>query len=113
MSRRCPAREKLEFHHDEPYGVGGDRSANNTRLLCECHNGYMAELDYGKDKMARYRRSADSVREPQPTLQLVLDRVASRSLARAGRVYSSPRGTSAHIEPRRSPTSKPVASSSG
>ena len=25
--RRCPAREGLEFHHDEPYGLGGDRSA--------------------------------------------------------------------------------------
>ena len=76
---RYPAREGLEFHHDEPYGVGGDRSAKNVRLLCKTHNGYMAELDYGKDKMDRYRRSADHVREPQPTLQLrpdVVDREA-------------------------------------
>ena len=71
--RRCPAREGLELHRDEPYGVGGDRSAKNIRLLCKIHNGYMAELDYGKDKMDRYRRSADHVREPQPTLQLRLD----------------------------------------
>ncbi len=71
--RRCPAREGLEFHHDEPYGVGGDRSAENIRLACKTHNGYMAELDFGKDKMDRYRRSADRVREPQSTLQLRLD----------------------------------------
>ena len=68
--RRCPAREGVEFHHDEPYGVGGDRSTENIRLACKTHNGYMAELDFGKDKMDRYRRSADRVREPQPTLQL-------------------------------------------
>ena len=77
--RRCPAREGLEFHHDEPYGVGGDRSAKNIRLLCETHNGYMAELDYGKEKMDRYRRSADRVREPQPTLQLCPDGESRRS----------------------------------
>ena len=77
--RRCPARERVEFHHDEPYGVGGDRSAQNIRLLCSTHNGYMADLDYGEDKMNRYRRSADRVREPQPTLQLRLDGVAPLS----------------------------------
>ncbi len=78
-ARRCAAREGLEFHHDEPYGVGGDRSAKNIRLACKRHNGYMAELDYGKDKMDRYRRSADHVREPQPTFQLRLDRAAPLS----------------------------------
>ena len=73
--RRCPAREGLEFHHDEPYGRGGDRSANNIRLMCAQHNAYMAELDYGKEKMDQYRRSADHVREPSPTLQLAPDGV--------------------------------------
>ncbi len=71
--RRCPAREGLEFDHDEPYGVGGDRSAENIRLRCATHNLYTAELYYGKEKMNHYRRSADRVREPQPTLQLRLD----------------------------------------
>ena len=69
--RRCTARDGLHFHHDEPYGVGGDRSAKNVRLLCKTHNDYMAELDYGKEKMDQYRRSADRVREPSPTLQLL------------------------------------------
>ena len=55
------------LNHDEPYGLGGDRSADNIRLMCSCHNAYMAELDYGKEKMDPYRRSADRVREPQPS----------------------------------------------
>ena len=86
MTREAlPGPEGLEFHHDEPYGVGGDRSAQNIRIACKTHNGYMAELDYGKDKMDRYRRSADHVREPQPTLQLRLDTVVSWNLPQAGR----------------------------
>ena len=85
--RRCPERRGLQFHHDDPHGLGGDRSAHNVRLLCRPHNLYMAEMDYGKDKMERYRRlasysfatmfndgqnsepgrSADRVREPKPS----------------------------------------------
>ena len=63
---RCTARDKIHFHHDEPYGLGGDRGPENIRLMCETHNGYMAELDYGKEKMDQYRRSVDRVREPSP-----------------------------------------------
>ncbi len=73
--RRCPERHGLEFHHDDPYGLGGDRSAENVRLLCRAHNLYMAEMDYGKDKMEQYRRSADRVREPGPSFPLFPDRV--------------------------------------
>jgi len=68
--RRCPERHRLEFHHDEAYGLGGDRSARNVRLLCKVHNLYMAEKDYGKKKMDQYRRSADTVREPSPSFEL-------------------------------------------
>ena len=31
----------------------------------------MAELDYGKEKMDMYRRSADRVREPRPSFDYV------------------------------------------
>jgi len=44
--------------------------------MCTAHNAYMAELDYGKEKMNQYRRSADRVSEPQPTLELFPGRVA-------------------------------------
>lgn len=68
--RRCPERHRLEFHHDDPHGLGGDRSAENIRLLCRQHNLYRAELDYGKETMDPYRRSADRVGEPVPTFGL-------------------------------------------
>jgi len=72
-ARRCPERRGLEFHHDDPYGFGGDRSAKNVRLLCRAHNRYMVEKDYGKEKMDQYRRSADRVREPAPSFSLFPD----------------------------------------
>ncbi len=78
--RRCPERNRLEYHHDDPYGLGGDRSANNIRLLCKCHNLYMAERDFGKEKMNAYRRSADRVGEPAPSFELCPGRVEPRPL---------------------------------
>ena len=45
--RRCPERHRLEFHHDDPYGLGGARSAGNVRLLCPLcryrHNSHYAD----------------------------------------------------------------------
>jgi len=32
--RRCNERAFIEFHHDEPYGVGGEATAGNIQLLC-------------------------------------------------------------------------------
>lgn len=67
--RRCSERDALEFHHDEPYALGGDRSAANIRLMCRAHNMLMAEVDYGKDVMSRYRHTADRVREASPSFE--------------------------------------------
>ncbi len=72
---RCPERHKLEYHHEVPFALGGDRSVQNTRLLCKAHNLYMAEKDYGKEKMDAYRCSVDRVREPAPSFQLFPRRV--------------------------------------
>ncbi len=73
--KRCPERHRLEYHHNDAYGLGGDRSAKNIRLMCHCHNLYMAELDFGKEQMAAYRRSADRVGEPAPSYELCPGRV--------------------------------------
>jgi len=54
--RRCRSRSHLEFHHDEPYGLGGGRGPENIRLLCRAHNGYLAESTYGEEVIGRYRR---------------------------------------------------------
>jgi 5-methylcytosine-specific restriction endonuclease McrA len=62
--QRCSERHRLEFHHRNPYGRGGDHHMSNIQLTCKTHNGYFAERDYGKEKMKRYRRSADRISEP-------------------------------------------------
>ena len=54
----------MEFHHRNPYGRGGGHQVENITLLCKAHNGYLAERDYGKDVMGRYRRSSGRVSEP-------------------------------------------------
>ena len=77
--RRCSSRGSLEFHHDEPYALGGDRSPENIRLLCRAHNGYLAELTYGKDVVGQYRHagvvvSADSG-APQSELPRLINSV--------------------------------------
>ena len=63
--RRCSKWDDLEFHHREPFGLGGDHSPQNLALMCQAHNGLLAEQDYGKDVMARYRGGAGRVSEPQ------------------------------------------------
>ena len=66
QARRCRAREKLEFHHRQPFARGGDHSPDNLQMLCPAHNGYLAERDYGREVMGRYRRSSICAREPAP-----------------------------------------------
>jgi 5-methylcytosine-specific restriction endonuclease McrA len=62
--RRCAKRHDLEFHHKKPFGRGGDHSPSNVTLLCKMHNTLMAELDYGKDVIDRFRASAGRSRMP-------------------------------------------------
>jgi hypothetical protein len=63
---RCTEHRGLEFHHREPYGRGGAHSPDNVCVMCRQHNAYLAELEYGKEKMERYRRRPDRVSEGLP-----------------------------------------------
>jgi hypothetical protein len=45
--RRCNERAFIEFDHIEPYGVGGEATVGNIRLLCRAHNGFESERFYG------------------------------------------------------------------
>jgi hypothetical protein len=56
QGRRCTAVSGLEFHHHHPYGLGGVHSVANTALRCRTHNGYLAEIDYGRG-VGRERRA--------------------------------------------------------
>jgi hypothetical protein len=64
QGRRCTARGDLEYHHRHPHGRGGDRSPDNIRLMCRAHNQHLAHQDYGKNAMARHRRSPGRVCQP-------------------------------------------------
>jgi hypothetical protein len=55
--RRCEQRDRLEYHHRHPFGLGGDHRPENIRLLCRAHNAYLAEIDYGRKAMALFTRS--------------------------------------------------------
>ena len=46
--RRCEERGFLEFHHVVPYAMGGKTTVENIQLRCRAHNGYEADLFYGK-----------------------------------------------------------------
>jgi hypothetical protein len=56
QGRRCPERNRLQFHHRHPFGLGGEHSVGNIRLMCRAHNAYLAECDYGRGAMASHRR---------------------------------------------------------
>jgi len=64
--RRCTERRGLEFHHHDPFGRGGDHDPEQISLMCQPHNAYLAEREYGKEVMKRYRRNGGRVSEPAP-----------------------------------------------
>jgi len=46
-SQRCTERTFLEFHHVEPYALGGPASPENIGLRCRRHNQYEAQRVFG------------------------------------------------------------------
>jgi hypothetical protein len=44
--RRCNERAFIEFHHVDPYGVGGEAAVDTIELRCRAHNNYEAALFY-------------------------------------------------------------------
>ena len=44
---RCTETSFQQFHHKEPYAMGGDATADNIELRCAAHNRYEAELFFG------------------------------------------------------------------
>ena len=66
QGRRCAERARLQFHHRQAYARGGDHSPENVELMCPTHNIYLAEGEYGKAAMERYRPTDGHAREPAP-----------------------------------------------
>jgi hypothetical protein len=60
--RRCKERAFVEFHHREPYALGGEATIGNIALRCRAHNAYEARLDFGpRAGENRRRQTAASV----------------------------------------------------
>jgi hypothetical protein len=51
----------LEFHHLEPYAVGGRAVVDNVALRCRAHNVYEAERYFG-DRLPLLVREAPALR---------------------------------------------------
>jgi hypothetical protein len=45
---RCSERRFVEFHHVDPYVLGGEATAERMALLCRRHNDYEGRLYFGK-----------------------------------------------------------------
>ena len=56
--RRCEERGFLEFHHVEPYAVGGEATVSNVELRCKNHNAHEAELYFGPRDLSHVVREA-------------------------------------------------------
>jgi hypothetical protein len=48
--RRCSERAFVQFHHVDPYAVGGKATVDNIQLRCRTHNGYEADLFFGPEQ---------------------------------------------------------------
>ncbi len=60
QGRRCTARGAVELHHCHPFGMGGDHSVGNVRLMCRVHQRLLAEADFGRQAVGPQRRSTGS-----------------------------------------------------
>jgi hypothetical protein len=58
--RRCNARAYAQFHHVDPYAIGGEATVERTELRCRAHNEYEAELFYGRPWRERATRPGTS-----------------------------------------------------
>ncbi len=94
MGRRCPARERLEFHHVVPFAQGGDHSASNVTLRCSGTTPIRPTSTSGRASWP----------PPGAAVGLVNDRVATAGGRRAGGpVLASGSGDSGVLAAMRGP----------
>jgi hypothetical protein len=65
---RCNERRFVEFHHLDPYALGGEASVDKIELRCQRHNDYEGRLYFGKRRRDRTGevRAARAVRDAVP-----------------------------------------------
>jgi len=62
--RRCTERSYLEYHHQEPFGGGGEATVDNISLRCREHNEYESELIFGPYEPQRVREASPAYGRP-------------------------------------------------
>jgi len=74
QGRRCQATRCVEYHHDKPYGKGGEHAVGNIALRCRAHNQHQADLDFGKEFMLdkRSRHNSHSPGNVQGLFEVLL-----------------------------------------
>lgn len=50
---RCNERRFVEFHHLDPYALGGEATVENIQLRCRQHNDYEGRLYFGRRRRGR------------------------------------------------------------
>jgi 5-methylcytosine-specific restriction endonuclease McrA len=60
--RRCAETGRIEFHHIDPYVLGGEPTVRNISLRCRSHNAYEAEAWFGhrKEAASSFRKECPS-----------------------------------------------------
>ncbi|WP_394831353.1 hypothetical protein LVJ94_33070 [Pendulispora rubella] len=53
IGRRCESRAFLELDHVKARALGGSNGATNLRIRCKAHNALAAELDFGREHIAK------------------------------------------------------------
>jgi len=56
--RQCGSLQYLEFHHQVPWARCREHTTSNIALRCRGHNQYEAELVFGSEPMARFRKGS-------------------------------------------------------
>ena len=80
--RRCAERGFLEFHHMDPYALGGEATVGNIQLRCRAHNDYESRVWFGRNGG---RGGTGRVSEnAAPYGELVLERVGREGRAQPG-----------------------------
>jgi 5-methylcytosine-specific restriction endonuclease McrA len=62
--KRCGSTWQLEFHHVNPFALGGRATMDNVSLRCRRHNQYEALLDFGAEHMSRFGLSRSVLTQP-------------------------------------------------
>jgi len=93
---RCNERRFVEFHHVDPYALGGEATVDQIALRCRPHNDYEGRLYFGK----RRRDDAGVVREQDGAQPVELANLFRNKLASSASPSSSPRPRAPLLPPR-------------